>query len=176
MLPAGPDVHHARFGIVAMGRIGYEVAKRGRGFDMRIIYKDAVRSERAEADFGAEQMGLNRLLAESDFVSVHTPLLPETRHMMGADQFARMKPGAIFINTSRGPVVDQKALYEALKEGRIAGAGLDVFETEPLPMDDPLLKLDNVVMLPHIASASVPTRTKMAVLAAENLAAGLQGR
>ena len=103
-------------------------------------------------------------IAESDFVSVHTPLLPETRHMMSADQFARMKPGAIFINTSRGPVVDQIALYEALKEGRIAGAGLDVFETEPLPMDDPLLKLDNVVLLPHIASASVPTRTRMAVL------------
>lgn len=176
MLLTGPDAHHATLGIVGMGRIGYEVAKRARGFDMTVLYTDVRRHEAAERDFGARFTDLDTLLSESDFVTVHTPLTPETRHLMGAAQFARMKPTAIFINTSRGPVVDQAALYDALAHGRIAAAGLDVYEVEPLPNDDPLLALDNAVLLPHIGSASVATRTKMALLAAENLVAGLEGR
>jgi glyoxylate reductase len=176
MLLTGPDVHHATLGIIGMGRIGYEMARRARGFEMTVLYTDTRRSEAAEGDFGARYVDMDTLLAESDFVTVHTPLLPETRHLMGAAQFAKMKPTAIFINTSRGPVVDQAALYEALKSRTIAAAGLDVYEIEPLPLDDPLLTLDNAVLLPHIGSASIATRTKMAVLAAENLVAGLEGR
>jgi len=176
MLLTGPDVHHATLGIVGMGRIGYEVARRAHGFDMTLLYTDVRRHEAAERDFGARFTDLDTLLAVSDFVTVHTPLTPETRHLIGAAQFARMKPTAIFINTSRGPVVDQRALHDALAQGRIAAAGLDVYEVEPLPDDDPLLKRNNVVLLPHIGSASVATRTKMAVLAAENLVAGLMGR
>lgn len=176
MLLTGPDVHHATLGIVGMGRIGYEVAKRARGFDMHILYTDVQRNAAAEQNFGARYVDMDTLLAESDFVTVHTPLLPETRHLIGAAQFAKMKPTAVFINTSRGPVVDQKALYEALKNKQIAAAGLDVYEVEPLPLEDPLLTLDNAVLLPHIGSASVATRIKMAVLAAENLVAGLHGR
>jgi glyoxylate reductase len=176
MFLTGPDVHHATLGIIGMGRIGYEVARRAHGFEMRILYANRSRNAQAERDFGAEFVELDRLLTESDFVSIHTPLTPETRHMMGAEQFARMKPTAIFINTARGPVVDQQALYEALKGRQIAAAGLDVFEVEPLPSDSALLELENAVLLPHIGSASVATRTKMAVLAAENLVAGLEGR
>lgn len=176
MLLTGPDVHHATLGIVGMGRIGVEMARRARGFEMRLLYTGPKRSEAAERDFAARYVDLDTLLAESDFVSLHTPLTPATRHLIGAEQLARMKPTAILINTARGPVVDQAALAAALRERRIAAAGLDVFEIEPLPPDDPLLQLDNVVLLPHIGSASVATRTKMAVLAAENLAAGLQGR
>ncbi len=176
MLLTGPDVHHATLGIVGMGRIGYEMARRAHGFEMHLLYSGPTRNADAERDFKAWHVELDTLLAESDFISLHTPLKPETRHLIGAAQFARMKPTAILINTARGPVVDQAALYEALKAGRIAAAGLDVFEAEPLPMDDPLLQLDNVVLLPHIGSASIATRTKMAVLAAENLVAGLQGR
>ena len=176
MLLTGHDIHHATLGIVGMGRIGYEVAKRAHGFDMRILYADLNANEKAERDFGAVKVDLETLLSEADFVSMHTALTPETRHLMGANEFARMKPSAIFINTSRGPIVDQRALYFALEDRKIAAAGLDVFDLEPLPLDDPLLTLDNVVLLPHIASASIATRTKMAVLAAENLVAGLQGR
>lgn len=176
MLLTGPDVHHATLGIIGMGRIGYEVAKRARGFDMVILYTDVQRNAAAEQNFGARYVDMDTLLVESDFVTVHTPLLPETHHLIGAAQFAKMKSTAIFINTSRGPVVDQKALYEALKNRQIAAAGLDVYEVEPLPLDDPLLTLDNAVLLPHIGSASVATRTKMAVLAAENLVAGLRGK
>jgi glyoxylate reductase len=171
----GPDVHHATLGIIGLGRIGYEVARRARGFQMRILYTNRSSNLAAERDFGAERVELDTLLAQSDFVSIHTPLTAETRHMMGAGEFAKMKPSAIFINTARGSVVDQKALFEALRDRRIAAAGIDVFESEPLPTDDPLLTLDNVVLLPHIGSASIATRTKMAVLAAENLVAGLKG-
>lgn len=176
MLLTGPDVHHATLGIVGMGRIGYEVARRARGFEMNVVYSDTRPSEPAERDFGAKHVSLAELLAQSDFVTCHTPLMPETRHLMGAEQFARMKPTAVFINSSRGPVVDQKALYGALRSGKIAAAGLDVYESEPLASDDPLLELDNVVLLPHIGSASIGTRIKMAILAAENLVAGLEGR
>ena len=175
MLLTGQEVHHATLGIVGMGRIGYEMARRGRGFEMPILYAGSPNTA-AERDFDARRVDLDTLLAESDFVSLHTPLTPETRHFIGAAQLARMKPTAILINTARGPVVDQVALVTAREAGQIAGAGLDVFEIEPLPLDDPLLRLNNVVLLPHIGSASIATRTKMAVLASENLVAGLQGR
>lgn len=172
---AGQDVHHATLGIVGMGRIGYEMARRASGFQMTILYTDQRPNPAAEKDFGARRVELDDLLRQSDFVSLHTPLLPETTKLIGARELALMKPTAILINTSRGPVVDQRALYEALRDGVIAGAGLDVFEVEPVPLDEPLLQLENVVVLPHIGSASVATRTKMAVIAAENLIAGLKG-
>ncbi|HZT41063.1 MAG TPA: D-glycerate dehydrogenase [Chthonomonadaceae bacterium] len=175
MLLTGQEVHHATLGIVGMGRIGYEMARRGRGFEMPILYTGSP-NPAAERDFDARRVDLDTLLSESDFVSLHTPLTSETKHLIGTAQLARMKPTAILINTARGPVVDQAALVTALQAGLIAGAGLDVYEIEPLPPDDPLLHLENVVLLPHIGSASVATRTKMAVLAAENLVAGLQGR
>jgi glyoxylate reductase len=176
MMLTGPDVHHATLGIVGLGRIGFEMARRARGFEMEILYAGRSRHAEAEKLFGARRVPMQALLHDSDFVSVHLPLTPQTRHLIGDEQLRRMKRTAILINTARGPVVDQRALVQALKEKRIAGAGIDVFEIEPLPVDDPLLSLDNVVLLPHIGSASIETRTKMAVLAAENLVAGLQGR
>lgn len=172
---AGADVHHATLGIVGMGRIGYEVARRASGFQMTILYADARPNEAAERDFGAHRVSLDDLLQASDFVTIHTPLLPETTHLIGERELKLMKPSAMLINTARGPIVDQKALYEALVTGEIAAAGLDVFEVEPVPGNEPLLALDNVVVLPHIGSASVATRTRMAVIAAENLVAGLRG-
>ncbi|HLV79988.1 MAG TPA: D-glycerate dehydrogenase [Chthonomonadaceae bacterium] len=175
MLLTGQEVHHATLGIVGMGRIGYEMARRGRGFEMPILYAGSP-NPAAERDFGVRRVDLDTLLSLSDFVSLHTALTPHTTHLIGADHLARMKPTGILINTARGPVVDQVALVAALQAGQIAGAGLDVYEVEPLPPDDPLLRLDNVILLPHIGSASIATRTKMAVLAAENLVAGLEGR
>jgi glyoxylate reductase len=176
MLLTGPDVHHATIGIIGLGRIGFEMARRAHGFEMPILYHNRTSNPEAERSFGARKVDLDTLLAESDFISIHTPLTPETKHIIGAAEIAKMKPTAIFINTARGPVVDQAALAEALKNRTIAAAGIDVFEKEPLPMDDPLLQLDNAVLLPHIGSASVATRTKMAILAVENLVAGLQGK
>ena len=176
MLLLGQDVHHATIGIIGMGRIGYEMARRAYGFQMRILYTGRRPNEEAEQHFEAERVDMATLLKASDFISIHTPLNPQTRHLFGAEQFAQMKPTAMLVNTARGAVVDQKALYTALKEGVIGGAGLDVFEQEPLPMDDPLLTLPNVVLVPHIGSASIATRTRMAVLAAENLVAGIQGK
>lgn len=175
MLFLGQDVHHAILGIVGMGRIGQEVARRARGFAMRILYHDPVARPHAEAELGAERVDLDTLLRESDFVTIHTPLTPETHHVIGEREFALMKPTAILINTSRGPTVDQKALYQALRDKRIWGVGLDVFEVEPIAPDDPLLSLDNVVVVPHIGSASYATRGKMARMAADNLLAGLRG-
>jgi glyoxylate reductase len=175
LLLAGTDVFGATLGIVGMGRIGAAVAKRAAGFSMRILYSSTRRHEDVEESTGAVYADLDRLLAESDFVSLHMPLSATTRHMVGAEQIARMKPTAMLINTARGPVVDEAALAEALRVRQIAAAGLDVFEREPLAADSPLLGLDNVVLLPHIGSASIATRTKMAVLAACNLAAGLRG-
>ena len=170
----GRDVHHATLGIVGMGRIGRAVARRAKGFQMRILYTDARRNEDAEREVGATYVALDELLAQADFVSLHTPLLPETRHLMNAERLRRMKQTAILINTSRGPVVDEHALAEALRDGVIAGAGLDVFEREPA-VDPLLVTLENVVLLPHIASASEETRTKMAVRAAQNVLAFLDG-
>ena len=177
MILLGQDIHHATLGIIGLGRIGIEVAKRARGFNMNVLYHDIVRnSEETERQLGVKYISeLTELLSTSDFISVHVPLLPGTHHLIGASEFALMKPTAVFINTSRGPVVDQKALYEALRSGKIFAAGIDVTEVEPISTDDPLLTLENVVITPHIASASVHTRKNMAMMAAENLLAGLRG-
>jgi len=173
----GQDIHNATLGIIGLGRIGIEVAKRGRGFNMKVLYYDEIRrSEEEERQLGVEYVPeLAKLLSSADFISVHIPLIPQTRHLIGAAEFALMKPTAVFINTSRGPVVDQRALYEALKSGKIFAAGIDVTEVEPIPPDDPLLTLDNIIITPHIASGSFTTRENMALLAAENLLAGLRG-
>ncbi|MEP0766511.1 MAG: D-glycerate dehydrogenase [Fimbriimonadia bacterium] len=175
MYMVGQDVHGATLGIVGMGRIGTAVARRGLGFGMRILYTDRSANEQAERELGALRVSLDDLLAESDFVSVHLPLSHETRNLFGAEEFRKMKRTAVFVNTARGGVVDQAALARALAAGEIAAAGLDVYVTEPLPMDDPLLGLENVVLTPHIGSASVQTRTGMARIAAQNLVAGLVG-
>ncbi|GAC1447649.1 MAG: D-glycerate dehydrogenase [Ktedonobacterales bacterium] len=176
MLLLGPDVHHATLGLVGLGRIGAEMAKRAHGFDMRVLYTDVTRREDLEASLGLQYATLDQVLREADFISMHTPLTPETRHLMGRDQFRAMKPTAILINTSRGPVVDGDALVEALRAGEIGGAALDVTEPEPLPADHPLITLPNCLVVPHIASASHATRGAMARIAAENLIAGLTGR
>ena len=176
MILLGQDIHHATLGIIGLGRIGIEVAKRARGFNMNVLYHDVVRNEEKEKQLGMKYVSeLNELLSKSDFISIHVPLLPETHHLIGASEFALMKPTAVFINTSRGPVVDQKALCEALSSGKIFAAGIDVTEIEPISPDDPLLTLENVVITPHIASASVHTRRNMAIMAAENILAGLRG-
>jgi glyoxylate reductase len=172
----GQDIHHATLGIIGLGRIGAEVAKRGKGFNMRVLYCDTVRRNEEEKRLGVEYVPeLAKLLSVSDFISLHVPLLPETHHLIGAVEFALMKPTAVFVNTSRGPVVDETALYEALKSRRIFAAGIDVTEVEPIPLNAPLLTLDNIVITPHIASASFTTRKNMALMAAENLLAGLRG-
>ena len=177
MILLGYDIHHATLGIVGFGRIGLEIAKRAQGFNMKILYYDVVRRKpEEEKELGLEYIpNLHDLLSRADFVTIHVPLMAETRHLISTAEFAAMKPTAIFVNTSRGPVVDQKALYQALKSGQIFAAGLDVTEVEPISMDDPLLTLDNITIAPHIASASVATRTKMATMAAANLIAGLKG-
>jgi len=172
----GSDVNGKTLGVVGLGRIGSAVAKRARGFNMKIIYNDASRREDLESELGVIYKSLDELLSESDFLSMHVPLTEDTRHMIGEEQLSKMKRTAFLINTSRGPVVDENALYKALRDGVIAGAGLDVFEGEPIDPDSPLLQLDNVVLTPHIASASVETRTKMAVTAAINLVSVLQGK
>jgi lactate dehydrogenase-like 2-hydroxyacid dehydrogenase len=174
MLLMGPDVHGATLGIVGFGRIGQAMARRAQGFDMRVLYQDAYVSE-ADPALGATRVDLNTLLAESDFISLHVPLTEETYHLIGQKELRRCRPTAVLINTSRGEVVDPDALYQALLEGQIAYAALDVTEPEPLPADHRLLTLPNCIVVPHIASASVATRTKMAIMAAENLLAGLWG-
>ena len=172
----GRDIHGATIGIVGAGRIGFAVAKRATGFNMKILFYDVVPRPEMEKELGAKKVDLDTLFKESDFVSIHVPLMKETYHLVNAEKLKLMKKTAYLINNSRGPVVDEKALYEALKEGRIAGAGLDVFEQEPIPVDNPLLKLDNVVVAPHISSASYETRSKMAEMVAENLVAFFEGR
>jgi glyoxylate reductase len=173
---AGRDVYGATIGVVGAGRIGYAVAKRAKGFDMNILYYDVIPRPEMEKDLGAKKVDLDTLLKESDFVSIHVPLMKETHHLINAERLKLMKKTAYLINNSRGPVVDEKALYEALKNGQIAGVGLDVFEQEPTPMDNPLLKFDNVVVAPHISSASLETRSQMAEMVAENLVAFFEGR
>jgi glyoxylate reductase len=172
----GRDVHGATIGIVGAGRIGYGVAKRATGFNMKILFYDVIPRPEMEKEFGAKKVDLDTLFRESDFVSVHVPLMKETHHLVNTERLRLMKKTAYLINNSRGPVVDEKALYEALKEDRIAGAGLDVFEQEPTPLDNPLLKLDNVVVAPHISSASYETRSQMAEMVAENLVAFFEGK
>lgn len=171
----GRDVHHATLGIVGMGRIGQEMAKRARGFDMTILYHDTYRREDLEQQFGFRYVEVDELLRESDFVTIHVDLNPGTDKLFDRDAFKAMKSSAYLVNAARGPMVDTDALYEALASGEIAGAALDVTDPEPLPADHPLLTLDNVVVVPHIASASLKTRTAMAVLAAENIVAVLNG-
>lgn len=172
----GQDIWGKTLGIVGIGRIGSAVAKRAKGFNMRIIYYDVFRNEQVEKELGVEYVPLEKLLKESDFVSVHVPLTPETHYLMNEERLRVMKKTAVLVNTSRGPVVDEKALYKALKEGWIWAAGLDVWEKEPVDMNNPLLKLSNVTAAPHIASGSIATRTRMAVMAAENMVAILEGR
>ncbi|OYT67514.1 MAG: D-glycerate dehydrogenase [Candidatus Wolframiiraptor sp. EX4484-121] len=171
----GYDVHGKTLGVVGMGRIGSAVARRAKGFNMRVLYYDIIRRKELEEELGAEYVELDELLRESDFVTLHVPLTPKTRGLIGERELRLMKKTAILVNTSRGPVVEQKALTRALREGWIAGAGLDVFEEEPIPADDPLLKLDNVVLTPHIASASHDTRNRMAEYAAEGIIKVLKG-
>jgi phosphoglycerate dehydrogenase-like enzyme len=171
----GRDAYGATLGIVGLGGIGREVAKRARGFGMRILYTGPNRKPDAERDLGAEFRSLEDLLRGSDFVSLHAPLTPETRHLINDRTLRLMKPTAILVNTGRGPLVDQAALYEALRSGVISAAALDVTDPEPMSANDPLLTLPNVIVTPHIASASVATRSRMALLAAENLLAGLRG-
>ena len=173
---SGRDIYGATIGIIGAGRIGYAVAKRAKGFDMRILFYDVIPRPEMEKDFRAKKVDLDTLLKESDFVSVHVPLMKETHHLVNAQKLSLMKKTAYLINNSRGPVVDEKALYEALRKGQIAGAGLDVFEQEPTPVDNPLLKLDNVVVAPHISSASLETRAKMSEMVAENLVAFFEGK
>ena len=172
----GRDVHHATLGIVGMGRIGVAVAERARGFQMPVLYFDFVRREELERQFGYRYVNLETLLKESDFVTLHVPLLPETTGMIGAAQLAMMKPTAYLINAARGPVVDERALIAALQAGQIAGAGLDVYETEPIDASNPLLAMENVVKLPHVGSATGATRQAMVNLATDNLLAVLQGK
>jgi glyoxylate reductase len=171
----GPDVHHATLGVLGFGRIGREVAKRGRGFDMQVLYyARQPASPEDEARLGARRGSLDDVLSQSDFISLHVSLNPETHHMINRETLGKMKRSAILVNTSRGPVVDSDALYEALKEGVIAGAALDVTEPEPMPGDHKLLSLPNCLVVPHIASSSFATRAKMASIATDNLLAGLQ--
>ena len=172
---AGYDVSGSTVGIVGLGRIGATVARRLSGFDCRILYYDVAPIPAVAEPLGAEFVDLDTLLAESDFITVHTQLNDTTYHMFNADAFRKMKKTAFLVNTSRGGVVDQDALYNALVNGDIAAAGLDVTIPEPLPPDHPLMQLPNAVIAPHIASASVETRAKMAVIAAENLIAGVNG-
>jgi glyoxylate reductase len=171
----GPDVAHATLGIIGFGRIGQAVARRARGFDMRILYYDNNRHSDIEESIGVEYVPFDDVLCRADFISLHTPLSLETHHLISTQQFELMKPGAILINTSRGGVVDPGALYQALKTRRIASAALDVTEIEPIHPDDPLLTLDNLIITPHIASASIQARDRMAEISAANLIAGLRG-
>lgn len=172
----GRDVYGATLGIVGLGRIGVAMAKRATGFDMRTLYYSATRKPNLEKTLGLEFADLDTLLQKSDFVSIHVPLMKKTYHLIDERKLKLMKKTACLINNSRGPVVDEKALYKALTEGWIAGAALDVFEQEPTPVDNPLLKLDNVVLAPHISSSSHETRSRMAEMVAENLIAFFEGR
>jgi len=170
----GVELKDTTLGLVGFGRIGKAMARRAMGFDMRVIYYDPSESK-YDTDLKATQVDLETLFKESDFISLHTPLTPATRHLIDTEALAKMKQSAVLVNTARGPVVDMDALYEALKAKRIFAAGLDVTEPEPLSADHPLLTLDNVVIVPHIASATKTARDKMAWLAAKNLIAGLKG-
>ena len=176
MLLLGPDVHGATLGIVGFGRIGQAVARRAQGFGMTVLYHDTSElPAEVTAPLGAAFVPLDELLARSDFLSLHVNLTPETRHLIDAEALRSMKRTAVLVNTARGPVVDGAALAEALRDGVIAAAALDVTDPEPIPADDPLVGLDNCLIVPHIASASRATRGKMAEMAAANLLAGVRG-
>lgn len=171
---AGRDIHGATLGIIGAGRIGQAMAQRAKGFNMKVLYNSRIRKPEIEK-LEAKPVSLEDLLRQSDFVTLHVPLTEETRHLIDAEKLKLMKKTAFIINNSRGPVVDEKALYEALKAEAIAGAALDVFEREPLSTASPLLSLENVVVAPHISSASVETRAKMSEMVAENLRTFIEG-
>lgn len=171
----GQDIYGKTLGLVGLGRVGQSVARRGAGFNMKVVFYDSEPiAEKLIQDLGVRRVSLEELYAISDFISLHVPLLNETTHLLNDRTFAMMKPTCVVVNTSRGPVIEEKALARALKDGKIAGAGIDVFEREP-EIDPDLLKLDNVVLAPHIASASHETRIRMCMMAADNLLATLKG-
>ena len=171
----GQDVYNATLGIIGMGRIGIEVAKRSSGFNMEVLYSDIYRREDLEKEYGFKYVDLDTIYKESDFISIHTVLSEETHHLISTREFGMMKNNAVLVNAARGPIIDSKALYKALNEQAIAAAGLDVTDPEPIPVDDPLLTLENCVIVPHIASASVKTRHEMSMISAENLIRGIKG-
>ena len=171
----GHDIHNATLGIIGLGRIGIAVARRAKGFGMKVLYYDLTRMNEIENTQGIQYAEFDRILAESDFISIHANLTPETYHFIAKEQLGKMKRTCVLVNTARGQLVDSMALYEALRNNKIAFAALDVTDPEPLPTNHPLLTLDNVIVTPHIASASVSTRTKMALMAVDNLIAGLKG-
>ena len=172
----GTDVHHTTLGIIGLGRIGREVARRATGFNMQILYHNRNRDEQAEKEFGAVHAARNEILSQSDILSLHLPLSDQTAHYIGKNELKQMKPSAILVNTARGQLVDQTALFSAIKNGELAGAGLDVTDPEPMRSNDPLLTLPQVTVLPHIGSATVTTRIKMAEMAARNLIRALNGQ
>lgn len=172
----GGALRGTTLGIVGAGRIGQAMAKRGKGFDMNILYYSRTAKPDFEKECNAKRVDLDSLLKQSDFVSLHVPLTEQTRGLINADKLSLMKKTAYLISNARGPVIDEKALYEALKTNKIAGAALDVFCTEPSPANNPLFELDNIVVAPHISSANTETRTKMSVMCAENITAVLMGR
>lgn len=175
MVLLGQDVHQATLGIIGLGRIGAAVARRAKGFNMKVLYYSRTRHPDSERDLGVEYVGFKELIARSDFITIHAPLVPETHHLIGEAEFRMMKKTAILVNTARGPIVDSRALYQALRSGQIAYAALDVTDPEPIPSEDQLLTLDNIIITPHIASASVATRSRMAMLAVDNVLAALSG-
>ena len=172
----GRDLYNSTLGIIGLGRIGAAVARRSKGFNMRVLYYSSARRKEYEQNLGIEYAELDRLSRESDFITIHTSLSPKTYHLITMKHFEQMKRSCILVNTSRGSVVDNVALYDALRTDKILYAGLDVTEPEPIPADHPLLTLDNVIFAPHIASASVAARRKMGLIAADNLIAGLRGQ
>ncbi len=174
MLMHGQDVTNRTLGVVGAGRIGTAFALKSKGFNMTVLYVDEKKNEALEKEVNAKKVTFDELLKKSDFISLHVPLMPSTHHLIGEKELKMMKKNAVLINTSRGPIVDEQALVFALKEKRIFGAGLDVYEHEP-EMTEELKKLDNIIIQPHSASATIETRTKMAVMAAENMVAGLKG-
>lgn len=171
----GQDVHRATLGIIGLGRIGTAVARRAKGFGMRLLYSGTSRKMEIENELEIRYVTLEQLLGESDFITIHANLTPDTYHLISKDQLGKMKKTSVLVNTARGAIVDTLALYGALRDGKIAYAALDVTDPEPLPISHPLLSLKNVIITPHIASASVATRTKMALMAVDNLIAGLKG-
>jgi lactate dehydrogenase-like 2-hydroxyacid dehydrogenase len=175
MLMLGQDVSNKTLGIIGAGRIGTAFALKSKGFKMNVLYADEKQNDLLERELSAKKVSFDDLIKKSDYISVHVPLIPSTRHLIGEKELRMMKESAIIINTSRGPIIDEKALAKAIKEKWIFGAGLDVYEQEPM-IEKELLELDNVVLQPHSASATTETRTKMAIMAAENMIAGLSGK
>ncbi|MDH5449219.1 MAG: glyoxylate reductase [Candidatus Bathyarchaeota archaeon] len=176
MMIQGRDVYGATIGIVGLGRIGCAIAKRAKGFDMKALYYDIIRRPDFEKEYNMQFTDIDLLFQKADFITINAPLTKETYHLVDEKKLKMMKKTAYLINNARGPIVDEKALFKALKEGWIAGAGLDVFEQEPTPMQNPLLKFNNVVVAPHISSASYETRSRMAEMVAENLVAFFEGK